>query len=151
LYSIGHHRLCLAGPVRPCGKRHAQPADDLFFGPGARLRFSPGHALGVMGKVSFEDDFGIGNLDGLSESAALGSYPLISGNVDTANLQNAGPSRAAPIGPGRWAYLEVNGGLTLNVVDAQASQCLGWIVLRRRLEADGNGLDFRRFLCLRLP
>lgn len=101
-------------------------AGNLYFGPEARLRFNPAHALGVMGKVSFEDGFGIGNLDGLAESVALGSYPLIMGNVDSANLMNVGINRAAAIGHERWAYFETDGGLTLTVIDALPKPVSVW-------------------------
>jgi autotransporter-associated beta strand protein len=100
------------------GGAPASLAGDLYFGPGARLRFNPGHTLTVAGLVNFEDDFGIGNLDGLDGTAALGSCQLIAGTIDSGNLRNVGITRAAPIGPGKWAYFEVDGGLSVTVVDA---------------------------------
>ena len=118
-------------------------AGDLSFGPEARLRFNPARVLGVMGKVSFEGGFGIGNVDGLPESVAPGSYPLITGHVDTANLRNIGLIRAAPVGPGRWAFFEADGGLTLTVVDtlpdilALSLRWIGFDANRPVLEIDG--------------
>ncbi|MCC5840869.1 MAG: hypothetical protein JJT96_12175 [Opitutales bacterium] len=118
-------------------------AGDLSFAPGGRLRFNPVHTLGVMGEVSFEGAFGIGDIDGLDASVPLGTYGLISGTIDTANLKNIGLTRAAPIGPDRWAYFGVNGGLTVTVVDAVPEppslslQWIGFDANRPVLELDG--------------
>jgi len=91
---------------------------SLSFEPGALLHFDPAHTLTVSGDVTFEERFGIDNLAGLDASVAPGTYHLIAGNVEPANLENLGVTRAAPIGPGKWAYFETDGGLTLTVVDA---------------------------------
>ncbi|MCC5841548.1 MAG: hypothetical protein JJT96_15645 [Opitutales bacterium] len=118
-------------------------AGDLSFAPGGRLRFNPVHVLGVMGKVSFEGTFGIGDIDGLDASVPPGTYNLINGNVDMANLKNIGLTRAAPIGPDRWAYFGTEGALTVTVVDAlpePPTLSLHWIGFdanRPVLELDG--------------
>jgi sialidase-1 len=99
------------------GSSPASLAGDLSFGLGALLRFSPAHTLSVAGAVTFEDTFGIANLDGLGASAALGTYTLIAGNVDDQYLFNVGILQAASIGGGKWAFFEEGSGLTVTVVD----------------------------------
>lgn len=106
------------GGVFGVGVGPASLAGSLYFEPHARLHFDPAHTLTVSGNVSFEESFGIANMDGLDVSVALGTYQLIAGSVHSANLENIGLNRAAPIGPGKWAYFEIDNGLTVTVVDA---------------------------------
>ena len=121
----------------------ASLAGSLDFGENGLFRFNPAHTLTVSGIVSFEEGFGINNIDGLDESVALGTYQLIAGNVTAASLENVGLNRAAPIGPDRWAYFEVDGGLRVTVVDAVPAPpaiYLKWIGVdanRPVLELDG--------------
>jgi len=99
------------------GDLPATLAGDLYFGPGSRLRFHPLHPITVLGKIAFEDRFGIVDVDGLQGNVMVGSYQLIAGDLDTASLRNVGPFRAVAIGPDRWAYFETDGGLRVQVVD----------------------------------
>jgi len=90
----------------------------VFFAPGAMLRFSLFHTLTVGGTVTFEEAFGITNLDQLSGSVPTGTYHLVSGEVKKTRLANVGIQRAAPAGPGKWAYFEEDDGLWVTVVDS---------------------------------
>jgi len=110
---------------------------------GGRLRFHPNLTMGTDGGISFEDPFGVSHLDGLDASVPPGSYRLISGPVNAANLENRGLTRAALIGPGKWAYFETEDGLTVTVVDAipepptLSLQWIGFDANRPVLDLDG--------------
>ncbi|MCC5842086.1 MAG: hypothetical protein JJT96_18370 [Opitutales bacterium] len=125
------------------GSGPASLAGSLYFEPEGLLRFDPAHTLTVAGSVTFEERFGINNLDGLNASVVPGTYHLIAGNVEPANLENVGLNRAAPIGPGKWAYFGTEGGLTVTVVDAipepptLSLQWIGFDANRPVLELDG--------------
>jgi len=108
-------------------------AGDLYFGPGARLRFHALHSITVLGTVFFEDSFSIADLDGLAGAVPVGSYLLISGSVDPARLRNVGSFRAAAIGPNRWAWFETGEELRVRVVDTQPAPpvlTLNWLALQ---------------------
>jgi sialidase-1 len=95
----------------------ASLAGSLYFEPGALLLFDPVHTLSVSGNVSFEENFGVANIDGLDANVDPGTYQLIAGNVNSANLDNLGLTRAAPISTRKWAYLGTGGGLTVTIVE----------------------------------
>jgi sialidase-1 len=100
------------------GSTPASLAGDLTFSPGAKFRFGAPQSLTVGGTITFEEEFGIADLDNLDGTTAPGTYTLISGDVKTAHLLNVGIHRASPIGPGRWAYFEKGEGLRVTVVDS---------------------------------
>ena len=120
---------------------------SLTFGSGAKLAFSTTDTLTMSsGTASFFAgtpgfQFGIDDLIGLDATTPLGTYRLISGSVDTSNLDNFGSGNPYTLGDGRSAYFE-SGGLSVVVVPEPGSLalvCLGVLVaaaLRtRRLRA----------------
>ena len=70
-----------------------------------------------------EDEFYWEDLIGLDATTPLGSYTLISGSVDPANLDNVGSGAAYSLGDGRSAYFE-SGGLSVVVVPEPGSWAL---------------------------
>ena len=102
---------------------------SLSFGSGSKLAFSMTDTLAVAsGTVSFfagtpGSQFGIDDLIGLDATTPQGSYTLISGSVDPANLDNVGSGAAYSLGDGRSAYFE-SGGLSVVVVPEPGSWAL---------------------------
>jgi fibronectin-binding autotransporter adhesin len=94
---------------------------DLVFGSGSLLVFSTTDTLAMSGgTASFfagtpGSRFGIDDLVGISSSTPTGTYTLISGTVDTANLDNLGSSNAFDLGGGTSAYFQ-QGSLQVIVV-----------------------------------
>ena len=109
----------LAGAFGPADAP-ASLAGGLVFGPDARLVFDPLHTVTVAGGVSFDAPFGVHDLEGLDASVASGSYLLIEGPVDFANITHAGPFMAAFLADGRRAYFEDDNGLRLHVAENYA-------------------------------
>jgi autotransporter-associated beta strand protein len=94
---------------------------DVVFGAGSKLAFSTTDTLTISGgTLSFfagtaGSRFGIDDLIGISASTPLGTYTLISGTVDTSNLDNFGPANPYVLGDGKTAYFE-QGSLEVVVV-----------------------------------
>jgi autotransporter-associated beta strand protein len=82
-------------------------AGDLFVEKGAKLLFDPGNSLTVKGKTSF-GGFLLQDLVGLDRNSPVGTYTLIHGAVDPANIANLGPDKARDLGRGRFAHFEVD-------------------------------------------
>jgi autotransporter-associated beta strand protein len=107
---------------------------SLSFGSGSKLVFSTTDTLTVTsGTVSFfagtpGSQFGIDDLIGLDATTPQGSYTLISGSVDPANLDNVGSGAAYSLGDGRSAYFE-SGSLSVVVVPEPASVALAGLGL----------------------
>ena len=77
--------------------------------------------LTVGGTISFGDSFGIANLAGLSSATADGTYPLLTGTINTANLQNIGSENPFDLGSGKQAYFTTDSGLSVSVVPEPAT------------------------------
>ncbi|WFB35392.1 autotransporter-associated beta strand repeat-containing protein [Kiritimatiellota bacterium B12222] len=80
---------------------------DLTFASGSEFIFSLTDTLEATGTVSF-DAFGIDNLVGLDSLVATGTYNLISGSVNSANIANIGSENAFDLGDGKSAYFEIS-------------------------------------------
>ena len=114
-------------------------AGNLLLSSGSHFEFSLTNTLAVnTGTVSFgAGGFGVANLTGLDSSVATGTYQLISGSINTANLNNLGALNAFSIGGGKSAYFQ-NASLDLVVVPEPATWALltfsltTVMVLRRR-------------------
>ena len=118
---------------------------DLVFGSGSKLVFSTTDTLALSGgTASFfagtpGSRFGIDDLLGISSSTPTGTYTLISGTVDTANLDNLGSGNAYNLGAGVSAYFQ-QGSLQVVVVPEPSAVALvgiglagvAWAVTRRR-------------------
>jgi hypothetical protein len=93
--------------------------------------------LDVAGMTTFGSGFGIDNLTGMDwDLVANGTYTLINGNINTANLGNLNPENKLAIGtlPERYAYFQ-SGSLQLVVIPEPASallSSLGALALLRR-------------------
>jgi autotransporter-associated beta strand protein len=121
---------------------------DLVFGDGSKLVFSTTDTLAMSGgTASFfagtpGSRFGIDDLLGISSSTPLGTYPLISGTVNTTNLDNLGSANAFDLGSGVSAYFQ-QGSLQVVVVPEPGTLALAaaghagvaWAVTRRRRPA----------------
>ncbi|MCF7816264.1 MAG: autotransporter-associated beta strand repeat-containing protein [Kiritimatiellales bacterium] len=107
---------------------------DLHFDNGALFAFDTNSTLTVNGNVTFAG-FDMADVSGLDASVADGSYTLISGNVDFANISNVGLANAYDLGGGKSAYFEA-GSLNLVVIPEPAT--LGLVI------ALGSGLVWVR-------
>jgi fibronectin-binding autotransporter adhesin len=111
---------------------------DLVFGAGSKLVFSTTDTLAMSGgTASFfvgtpGSRFGIDDLVGISSSTPTGTYTLISGTVDTTNLDNLGSTNAQDLGGGVSAYFE-SGSLNVVVVPEPS----GWLLAGLGLAAGG--------------
>lgn len=95
-------------------------AGDFHFGANARLLFDPFNVLSVSGSVSF-DSFGIDSLGNVDLYSPIGTFRLISGNLNSANIRNVGEENAYDLGDGISAWFSIdNDGLSL-VVSAPVS------------------------------
>jgi fibronectin-binding autotransporter adhesin len=96
---------------------------DLSLAGGSSLVFGQ-TTLTVGGSTSFTGSFGIANLIGLDSTAADGSYQLLTGGINTANLLNVGPANAFDLGGGKQAYFTTDSGLGLAVVPEPSAAVL---------------------------
>ena len=85
---------------------------NLFLASGGAIQFDPLASIQTGGTASF-GGFGVVNVLGLDQNTPQGSYTLISGSANLANVSNVGPSNAVSIGGTKLAYLE---GLGLRLV-----------------------------------
>ncbi len=85
---------------------------NLHLNAGAGWLFDPSGPLGVGGTATF-GGFGVVDLIGLDEDTPAGTYPLIDGEVNTANVANLGAGAAVAIGGDKTAYFSA--GLALVV------------------------------------
>jgi autotransporter-associated beta strand protein len=107
-------------------------AGAVTFDSGSKILFNPAAPLTVPGSVSFTDpsSFGIDDLVGLDSTASLGTYPLISGSVNTTGLANLGVANAASLGGGKWAYFQAGGlDVVVSTVPEPAAMGLGGVGL----------------------
>jgi sialidase-1 len=81
----------------------------------SRLQFNSDSALIVGGVVTFEFDFGLERVTGLTAATPPGRYPLIVGQVDKEKVLNIGPSQAIAIAPDKQAYFEDSADLNIIV------------------------------------
>ncbi|NDG86946.1 MAG: hypothetical protein EBY15_03250 [Gammaproteobacteria bacterium] len=89
---------------------------------GAYFKFAPGNTLVVTGSATF-GGFGVANIDGLTSSTPDGTYTLISGLVNFANVSNVGASNAYSLGGNKSAYLQ-QGSMDLVVVPEPSAVAL---------------------------
>jgi len=115
---------------------------NVVFGAGSKFAFTSDlvqQLTLVTGSASFASSFGIGDVLGLDESTALGTYTLLAGTVDFTNIIDVGFGNAQPIGGEKWAYFE-EGSLQLVIVPEPGTLALTglglaaaiWVVRRRR-------------------
>ena len=76
--------------------------------------------LTVGGTISFGGSFGIANLAGLSSATPDGTYSLLTGTIDTTNLQNIGAGNLFDLGDGKQAFFTTGSGLAVSVVPEPA-------------------------------
>lgn len=107
---------------------------NLTFGSGSQLVFSQTATLTLSGgTASFFSGtpgsrFGIDDLIGLTSSTPESTYTLLSGAVDTTNLDNVGASNAFNLGGGKSAYFQ-SGSLQVVVVPEPGSVALALLGL----------------------
>ena len=87
---------------------------DLNLQAGAEFSFVPGNTLAVTGSATF-GGFGVDDILGLTSSTPDGTYTLMSGLINFANVSNVGASNAYSLGGNKSAYLQ-QGSLQLVVV-----------------------------------
>jgi len=87
---------------------------DLNLQAGAIFSFVPGNTLAVTGSATF-GGFGVANIDGLTSSTPDGTYTLMSGLINFANVSNVGAGNAYSLGGNKSAYLQ-QGSMDLVVV-----------------------------------
>ena len=93
----------------------AELAGNIHFAAGTSFRFSAQAALTVGGTATFAD-FGIENLINIPENILSGTYPMILGDVDFANIRNVGEANAVPlVGDSTGHFVNIDGGLHLVV------------------------------------
>ncbi len=95
---------------------------DMVFASGSSFAFSLTDTLTTTGTISF-DAFGIDNLSGLDSLVAAGTYNLISGTVNSANISNLGAGNAYDLGDGKSAYFEI-GSLDVVVIPEPSALAL---------------------------
>jgi fibronectin-binding autotransporter adhesin len=110
---------------------------NVNFLAGAKFLFSTTQTLDVAGAVTF-GGFGIADLVGLDSSVEAGTYTLINGNVNFANVSNVGLANAFDLGGGKSAYLQQSS-LQVVVIPEPSAALLGGLGLlalfRRRRNA----------------
>ncbi len=92
-------------------------AGNFVFGSGAQLAFTAGQELEYTGAdITFDTNFGIQSLIGLTSDVTPGTYTLISGNVDLTGVNNVGLANAYDLGNGKLSYFQDDSGLKLVVL-----------------------------------
>lgn len=115
--SVGGGAVSVAGGASVGGT--GRIGGDVGFQSGANFRFAAGTTLTVGGSTTFAGTFGIANILGLDQSTPDGTYTLIDGVVDFANVTNVGSGNAVSLGGVKSAYLQ-QGSLQLVVVPEPA-------------------------------
>jgi len=92
---------------------------DIQFADGAKFQFDPASTLTALGNVTFAN-FGVVDVIGVDSNTVLGTYTLISGTVDFANIANTNLASAFDLGGGKSAYFQ-QGSLDLVVVPEPAT------------------------------
>ena len=88
---------------------------DVTFASGSKILFGQ-TTLTVGGTISFGGSFGIADLVGLDATATDGTYQLLAGTINSANLLNVGEANAFDLGGGKEAYFTTDSGLGVSVV-----------------------------------
>lgn len=123
-------------------------AGAVTFDAGSKFLFNSAAPLTIPGSASFTDpsSFGIDDLVGLDSTVSLGTYPLLSGSVNTTGLANLGVENAASLGAGKWAYFQAGSlDVVVSAVPEPAALGLGGAGLlalatvSRRLRRCGRG------------
>ncbi|MFM7205883.1 MAG: PEP-CTERM sorting domain-containing protein [Planctomycetaceae bacterium] len=119
----GNVSISTAAVIRGTGR----VGGNLVMATNSKLGFDGSSILNVGGTASFSGPFGVANVLGLDGSTAEGTYTLISGSVNFANVTNVGESNKASIGGTKSAYF-VPGSMNIVVVpepSALAVACAG--------------------------
>jgi fibronectin-binding autotransporter adhesin len=104
----------IGGPGRIGGNLNLQA--------GATFSFVPGNTLAVTGSATF-GGFGVDDILGLTSSTPDGTYTLMSGLINFANVSNVGASNAYSLGGNKSAYLQ-QGSMELVVVPEPSAVAL---------------------------
>ena len=90
---------------------------NIIFADGAKLLFDVASTLTADGATVDLGNLSVGNLVGLNNTVADGTYALIDGTaaLDFTSVQNLGAANAADLGGGKSAYFD-NGSLDLKLV-----------------------------------
>jgi fibronectin-binding autotransporter adhesin len=106
---------------------------DLNLQAGATFSFVAGNTLAVTGSATF-GGFGVDDILGLSSSTPDGTYTLMSGLINFANVSNVGAGNAVSLGGNKSAYLQ-QGSLQLVVVPEPSVVVVGMAGLAMALAA----------------
>jgi autotransporter-associated beta strand protein len=93
---------------------------DVTFASGSKILFGQTD-LTVGGTISFGGSFGIADIVGLDATAIDGTYQLLTGSINSANLLNVGEANAFDLGGGKEAYFTTDSGLGVSVVPEPAA------------------------------
>jgi fibronectin-binding autotransporter adhesin len=104
----------IAGTIATLTGGTGRIGGDLNLQAGAMFSFVPGKTLAVTGSATF-GGFSVADIQGLSSSAPDGTYTLMSGLINFANVSNVGVGNAVSLGGNKSASLQ-QGSLQLVVV-----------------------------------